>query len=454
MPPSPATAIAAFSRRAAAGAFVAGAARAVLVVAGATAAGLLAARLAGRQIVPSPWWAVLALPVLAGAGWRARAERPDPATAATHLDRRLGLAGLLLCAHDGAILDAAQRSRLAAGLAALPGALPRIRWRALLPRPLVALAIGVALLPPPAAPAPSLPRAAAAAELARLAARLHELAARGELTPDAQQDLARSLQELQQQQATPAGPEWRDLDELDRRLEREALLQAAAAAAADTADTPSHAVSPAALAAAAEALAAAGLWADLPADVQAMLAAAQRGDGSLAPDALPQDAETQRRLAAAMAAAAQQPGALQRLAAAGGGQIAQLREVLDRFGGGAAGEAGGGPEPDGAATGAGRGGIDRGPGHAALAFTEDASGGADAALPLPPGQPVPTEWVPLASRRLAPEVAPVANPAAGGGAATGAGGATWQLELAPRHRAVVQRYFGGDATPADGKDKR
>lgn len=459
MPPTPRTAVAAFSRKAAAGAFAAGALRAVLVVAAGAAALLLGARLFGRHVAPHPAWAAAIAPVLAFAWFSARRERPTPATAAAHLDRRLGLGGLLLCEREGLALDPAQRQRLAAGLALLPTVLPRIRWRALLPWPFAAvlLATAVALLPPPPAPPLPLSQQAAAGELERLTERLRDLFARGEVPEETQRELEQKLQELQRKLASAEVPEWRDLDELDRRLDREQLLQATAGMPANGNPDPlpgtsSVQLSAASLAAAAEALSAAGLLDTLPAEVQAMLQQAQRADGTFAADGLPQDAEALRRLAAAMAAAAQQPGALQDIAALASGQLADLRDVLAQFGAGAAGEGAGDTDTPG--EGAGRGGVDRGPGHAALAMTEDAQGGADGALPLPPGTPVPSEWVPLGSRRIEPETAPVTNSAAGGQGAAGTGGASWQLDLAPHTRAVVQRFFAAGDTPTNAKDKR
>ncbi len=460
MPSTPHIAISTFCHRVAVGALVAGALRAVLVLAVGAAALLLGLRLFGRHLLPQPAWAAAIVPVLAFAWWNLRRQRLDRGTAAAHLDRRLGLGGLLLCREEGVALDAPQQQRLAAGLAGLAGALPRIRWRALLPWPLAALllATGVALLPPPPAPPLPLSQAAAAAELDRLEERLRDLLVRGEVPEDTQHELEQKLQELQQKLAAADVPEWRDLDELERRLDREQLLQAAAEAPANVGpDAPPGApgtqLSPSQIATAAEALAAAGLLDGLPADLQAMLQQAQRADGSFAPDGLSGDAEALRRLAEAMAKAALQPGALQELAELGGGQLADLRDVLSQFGGAGSlpGEGDGDTGAEG--EGAGRGGVDRGPGHAALALTEDAQGSADGAMPLPPGQPVPTEWVPLGSRRIEPETAPVSNTAAGGGGAAGTGGAVWQLQLAPRHRAVVQRFFDAGA-PANGKDKR
>ncbi|MBL8728117.1 MAG: hypothetical protein JNM25_06785 [Planctomycetes bacterium] len=459
MPPTPHTATVTFCRRVAVGAFAAGALRALLVASVAAAAVLLGLRLFGRHAAPQPAWAFAAAPVLAFGWWNARRQRLGRAAAAAHLDRRLGLGGLLICRDEGVELDAPQQRQLAAGLVALPTALPRIRWRALLPWPAAALllAAGIALLPPPPAPPLPLSQSAAAAELDRLQERMRDLFARGEVPADTRHELERTLQELQHELAAADVPQWRDLDELERRLDREGLLQAAAAEApaqagpVSTPGAPTDPLTPAALAAAAEALAAVGRLDGLPAELQAMLQQAQR-DGAFAADLLPQDAEALRRLAAAMAAAAQQPGALQDLAALGGDKLADLRDVLSQFGGGSApGE--GGSDVGGEGEGAGRGGVDRGPGHAALALTEAAAGGADGAMPLPPGQPVPTEWVPLGSRRIEPETAPVANTGGGGQGASGLGGASWQLQLAPRHRAIVRRYFDAGA-PANGEDKR
>lgn len=467
MPRSPEIAVTTFARRAASGAFAAALLRGLGLAAGAATAAMLGARLFGVHLAPHVGWTAAVVPVVWYASWRTRRERPGPAAAAAHLDRRLGLDGLLLCAHEGLALDAAQQRRLGERLAALPTALPRIRWRALLPWPAAAVlfAVVVALLPPPPVPAPPLPVAAATTELERLGERLRDLQERGELPEDAERDLAQRLEELQRRLAEGDVPEWRELDDVDRRLERERLLQAAAADAPGDAvpagdrEASADALSAAQVAAAAEALAAAGQLAALPADMQALLDAARREGTRISPESLPQDAAALRALAEAMAQAAAQPGALQQLEAAArdgqglggldGGQLADLRDVLDAFGG-----AGGATGSEAEAGGAGRGGNDRGPGHAALQMTEDAAGGADRALPLPPGHALPSEWVPLGSRRVDPEAAPVPNRAPGGEAAAGVGGAAWQLELRPRHRAVVQRYFEAGRSAAPGDDRK
>jgi hypothetical protein len=60
--------------------------------------------------------------------------------------------------------------------------------------------------------------------------------------------------------------------------------------------------------------------------------------------------------------------------------------------------------------------------------------------------------VPVGERRTTPDVAPQTNAGAGGAGATGRGGPAWQLQLAPRHRAVVQRFFqAGGATGESGR---
>lgn len=86
-------------------------------------------------------------------------------------------------------------------------------------------------------------------------------------------------------------------------------------------------------------------------------------------------------------------------------------------------------------------GINRGPGHVGLQLGGDSQGGVSKVMPLPPGQVPPDDWVPIATRRTAPVVDPRRSTSAGGTGDTGSGGASWQLRVAPRHRAVVRRFF-------------
>ncbi len=457
MSPSPAAAVAAFARRAWFGAFVAAFARAVLVLALAAAALMVTVRLLGGHLPPQPWWAAAVAPVVAFAWWSSRRQQLPGAAAAAHLDGRLSADGLLvsahdlLASHDNAALDAVFAARLSTALDRLPQALPKIRWRSLLPGPLLAAAFAsaIALMPPPPAPPAPLQRAAVASELERLTESVRDLFERGAVPEDTKEELERKLQEMQRQLAAGDVPEWRDLDQLEQRLERERLLQAAAEPTGAGSASPevgpdgtaAAAIDAQQLADAAAALAAAGQLDQLPAAMRELLELAQRADGKFAADALPADPAALKALADAMAALAAEPGTMEALAKLDGGQLADLRELLEQYG-----EGQGAGDVAGEGEGVGRGGVDRGPGHAALSMTEDAEGGADAAMALPPGQPVPTEWVPVGSRRIEPQVDPVRNESAGAAGAAGRGGASWQLQLAPRHRAVVQRYFG--ALPA------
>ncbi|MCB9887496.1 MAG: hypothetical protein H6838_18540 [Planctomycetes bacterium] len=181
MTPSPALAIAAFARRSTAAVFGVSLSRGLLVAALALAAAQLGVRLTGGYLAPSWHWAWAALPVVAYAWWRARRQRLSPALAAAHLDRRLGLGGLLLAAHDGNELDATYAAQLSRGLQGAGAAAPHALWSQALPRPLAASALAavLALLPPPAAHAAPAPAELATAQLEQLTAAMRDLFERG-----------------------------------------------------------------------------------------------------------------------------------------------------------------------------------------------------------------------------------------------------------------------------------
>ncbi|MEO6597399.1 MAG: hypothetical protein ABIP94_21865, partial [Planctomycetota bacterium] len=473
------TAIASFQSRAIGGAFVGGALQALLATAVAASAAQLAVRSFGGYLEPHWAWSFAIAPVLLWGWWRASREPMSPAAAAGHLDRRLGSQGLLLCAHEGVPLEARWQAQLDEQLVRVPAALPRLRWRQLLPLPslAVALAVGIALLPPPPSPLQAPQLAAAEAELERLTEAVRDLFARGTLPDEVEQEIEQKLKELQQKLVAGQAPEWRDLDQLEQRLEREQLLQSAAKLAKDTTAGSTArggegaivaAVTPQQVAAIASALAAAGLLDQLPEAMHGLLREAQRGDGTFDPSALPADLAALGALAEALAKLG--PTALQGMPEGmsagalglGAAQLADLRELLERLGaagqgvGQGRGQAGVGDaqgltEGDGVA----RGGVSRGPGHTALSMTESAAGGADAAMPLPPGQALPSEWVPVGEERREPEVNPMRSSAPGSAGAVGAGGVAWQLQLAPRHRAIVQRFFAPDGTTTrEGSTKK
>jgi hypothetical protein len=478
MPFTPGSAVSAFTRRVAAASFLTGALQATGVVATVAAATLLGSRLGGYGVVPDAWWALLLLPVVAGGWWRLRRERLAPAFAAAHLDRRLQLGGLLLAAHEGVALEPAWQRQLAAGLAAVPAALPRPRWAQLVRWPLAAVGLStLLLLLPQPAPAPgALPPSFAATEaVERLQDELEELLQQPDLPPEVAKELEQQLERLQQQLGENSPALWRELDALQQRLGRESLLATAAASAAKAALGGQD---PAALAQAAAALLGAGGLDALPAAAKALLQRAMDAAGGIDPSKLPIDAESLQKLAEAMAGAVEQLAAAAAGEAAAAGQLGklsqqQLQDLRDlvagacKGGGNQPGSAGGAGAAAGNANVAGgtetadggdpaapgRGGVSRGPGYAALNLTQDTQGDAEQSLVLPPGAAVPDQWVPVGSQIAVPEVQPVANPGAGGAGQAGRGGASWQLQLAPRHRQVVQRFFPSGAG-AGNEDKR
>ena len=501
MPLSPGPAIAAFARRVAFGGFVAGCARSAFVVGVAAAAVLVVARLAGHTAAPHWSWSFAALPVLAAGGWQWRRQRLPLAIAAQHLDRRVHADGLLLTAAEGVALAPEWHDLLQQRLAAVPQALPQPQWGELLPRPLLALGLAalVAWLPagavPPLAPASFTGLAA----LERLDEQLRTLLQQAVLPGVVAQELAHKLEELQQRVAAGDAQVWREVDELAQRLGREGLLAAAQAGSrgGDGAAGAGEALAQKALAAAAEALLGDGKALDaLPRGLVAALQQAMQPGGALDPRQFAQDPAQLRALTQALAGAVEQftkgggaaglsPSQLQKLQDLVGraGDVGKHLMVRDGQGvangagrsgsgagngsGAANGNGSGAANGNGAGNGSGaangpgngsgmgdgqggegQGGLGRGPGYAALRLTEDSQGTADGAMVLPPGTPIPTDWVPIGERIAAPETAPVRNGTAGGAAVgSGSGGATWQLQLAPRHRSVVQRFFtaGSDA---------
>jgi hypothetical protein len=366
-------------------------------------------------------------------------------------------------------------------LRAAPAGLPTVRWREALLRPLLVAGLAAAVLAWPRAP-----RAAAgevsfagASALERLGDDLRQLEQQPGVLPAAvAAELREQLAQLQERVAAGDPAVWREIDALAERLQREQLLAAASAGEAASGAAALRDAAAAAIATAAQALFAAGGGGGLPESLRAAMAAAAAAGQEFDPQQLGLDPQQLRQLASAL------EGALEQLAARTGSQLgaAQLAElqrlvaaaaeagahavVRHDAGLAAASQPGQGPEggavegtpvgggsaaggvgPEGAdgVGGDGRGGVGRGPGFAALRLTEHAAGGADGAFVLPPGAVIPDRWVPLGERQVAPDVQPNRSAAAGSAAATGRGGASWQLQLAPRHRAVVQRYFGRDA---------
>lgn len=489
MPHTPRTAIAAFARRVAGAAVLQGAGQAVLAVAVLASVGIVGARLLGHAVSPEPWWAVAVLPVAAAAWWRWRRDRLPLPLAAQHLDRRLQAGGLLVAQQEGAPLDAGWQEVLAQQLERTRDALPRLRVGDLLLRPALALAIAALLACWPTAlmPAPATASFAGLKALDRLAGQLGDLLQQGALPPEVARELQDKLQQLQQDVEGGGQPEWRELDELAQRLSREGLLAAAKMAGATGGEGGFAArLAQQALAKAAESLLRGavgerggdgGTEAGLPPALAGMLQRALQPGGLLDPQQLLQDPAALRELAQTLAKTA---GQFQQAGAAVGlspERLAQLQALAARAGelgkhlvvrkgspgdgqgrgngaGSGDGKVAGGGSSSGSSSGDdGQGGTGRGPGFAALRLTDSARGGADGAMVLPPGAAIPREWTPIGERFTAPDVTPVPNGAAGGAGTAGTAGATWHLQLAPRHRAVVQRFFPGGGEPSTGQPR-
>lgn len=465
---SPATAVRTFVQRASWSVFSVALARALLLAALLLAAAQLALRLCGGHLLPTWHWSWLLVPVLAYAAWRVRRERLAPEVAAAHLDRRLGLGGLLLAAHAGNELDPAFTASLSRGLSRLSAVTPQPMWSRVLPVPLAASALAtlLALLPPPRAASSDEPPVLATAQLEQLTVAVRDLFERGTLPEDVRQELEQRLGALRERAQAGQAPDWRDLDDLELRIAREARLQdlqrlagqagpVRAGNGGGTAEMPNAKQ----LAAAAKLLAESGMLEQLAPHLQDMLRNARLPDGSFDPALLALDPAALQEMFGKLGDLAGKLGPLAKQLDPKA--LRELQRLAQAFGegglGGGRGQGdggqGGGREGQGlGGQGAGRGGVDRGPGHATLQLSEDSQGGASNSLRLPPGAPLPGDWVPVGSTTRPAQAAPVANTGAGSEAAAGAGGATWQLHLAPHHRAVVRRFFGTQGVA--GEEKR
>jgi hypothetical protein len=228
-------AVARFERRVRAGLFLSGLADGALAGAAAYAAAVLVARLLGRPFDPAAWAPLAAVPALALGVVRVVRAGRSPSGADRHLDRRLGLSGLLLAARER---GAGEWDRtLEKGLASAATALPRPRWTRLLARlaPAAALVAAVIALPAPAPPAASSNPLLAEA-LDRFAERLELLAENRVVPPEQAADLEQRSKEVEARAARGERVEWADVDALGERLEgARATSVASLARAADAA---------------------------------------------------------------------------------------------------------------------------------------------------------------------------------------------------------------------------
>lgn len=439
-------------------------------------------RVFGVVIEPSwPW--VAALPVLLlGAWWWAGRTVPGDAALAAWLDRRAGAQGLLVLASErdpGPWRSQVERS--ARGLR-----LPSVE--VLRPLARVGMAVGMvaalAWLPlPPASRAVSR-QVAIQAALERARDEIRTAADAEVLQRGDEAELNSRANELEERLLAGDPVTWADVDALEDALDQQESVQrnelaritARAGALADAATDGLEAgeLDPRELAEIARLAEQLGLARELTPELRGVLdrlakemertAKESEGRTQLPIDPamlskLGLDAEQLRALAEELA----KMGGTRLSHAAMKGRIpdlelSALRDLLEREGrlaGGGEGEAqaaeGGGefdPEPhEGDGEGRpGRGGISRGRGDATLEFSGDTELDTSALRPerLAPGQPYHDRWQDLDVVRAEPIVNPGTITPGGGTAGAGSGRATFHRDLAPRHRAAVQRFFSPD----------
>ncbi|MBL8755301.1 MAG: hypothetical protein JNK15_18520 [Planctomycetes bacterium] len=460
MPATPvADAVAAYARRSAAVGFVAGASRATFAVGVVGAVGFLALHLSGAPPRPHPAWAVALVPVLGWGLWRARGARVPDAVAAGELDRRLAADGLLVSAAELGEVGPDWHRQLQLKLAGLRAALPPLPWVLWWPGPVLAVLLAALLgsLGPTTVVSNAPTSGAFAARLADAQTLLQAARLAGTMAPELAEELAGSLERLAPM-AGDAAFAWRELDGVLARIAREQLLARldgergtpgagdASAAIAKVQELGRSLLADPALSAAGRQLVESMLG-GAGGDLAAKLAEAQRSGewagrfAGLADELLQRagelglEARDLRELGAFADSLREQGARLRPASGSGRGE----RVV--------AGGASGSPEVSG-------NGPGRGPGHVARTWSEPVAGAAEQALPLPPGGAGAQPWVPVGAGLGAPGVAPVAGTASGVAPAAGRGGASWQLQLAPHHRAVVQKFFAGEPAPGSGEGKR
>jgi len=199
---------------------------AMVVVAGV----LLFERFADTQILTSlPWWGVwcgiAAVGLLAGFVLMRRTAFDD-ATVAQHLEQRLATNGLLLTASQGVALDASYQSQLTKRLTHTDTVLPAIRWQHLLMRPMAAAVLVIVVQYLPSEITQQSSNEALEVAVERLKDEVEQVA-QLESVPDEQVDeLRAAVTELEERVATADNGLWREIDQLQERIDREEKLAA------------------------------------------------------------------------------------------------------------------------------------------------------------------------------------------------------------------------------------
>jgi len=405
------------------------------------ALGLMAARLLRVEgpVGAAPALLFAAAPLLGAV--RALRLRIAPGDLAIHLDRRYGLEGLLLTSLES---DASRwQARLGERLRAAHRDLPQPPLRPAFVRlfPPALLLLGLLLIPPPeevrAREDIVFERA-----LDSLAKEIEIAAAEKRIGDAATEELRQRSEELRKESKARGLAEWADLDALAARLEHEEqaaaeqqrALRGALAAVRDALERRDAGETARELSQLLEAADQAGLLDRLPPDLQQRLA--RDAAGRVDPQNLPASPEDLLRLAEGLADSIDNPAFLDP------SEIGDLQELVE-----------GTPVPGGPAPpeeGGGKGGVERGPGHAPLDFTNQTDGATDAfqAKRLPPGRVPPKEWEVAGVARGEPDANPERPTGAGGEAGSGFGEAAWQRRLAPGHREAVRRFFSGKGKTA------
>ncbi len=327
-----------FLRRVRWGRFVGASAQALVVLAVAAAALLITLRLLGHAPTPSPWWALaLVIPPVFGV-LAVRRLGFSHRLGAAHLDRRLGMDGLLVTAleRDAAAYAPEIRERLAD----VRTALPRLR----LGRPaarlgLTALVIFVLLLLPPLAPAPAAAPPIVAESLETYEAKLDALEERGALKAERKESFEERIESLKSKVKEGEQVAWKDLDAIQEALAHEEALEgarleharqdlAAFARGDDEATARGRSAAAERMAALLADAKAAGLLDKLPPDMAAKLGQmASKNDAAGLAEAY--DETALRQLAAALAQTADDKlGGLPQGALPQGGALPSLQELM------------------------------------------------------------------------------------------------------------------------------
>lgn len=171
------------------------------------------------------WTGVAAVALVGGALIAHRTAFADQVVV-QHLEQRLLTNGLLLAASQGVTLDPAFERRLLKQLAAASAVLPVVRWQHLAMRP---IAVALLVLIAQQLPAKIEQRQASEAlnvAIDRLAKEVEEIAQLDAVPDGHVEELRKAVTDLSQRAETGDYGLWREIDQLQERLDREEKLAA------------------------------------------------------------------------------------------------------------------------------------------------------------------------------------------------------------------------------------